>query len=116
MALGEISQYVLRYTVVAAGAAVAVLFGVAFWTEFPLQLLTMVLLGLTMVGALFLTGGTDMQTETAAAGAEAGFVPDDYNDLRARMGALPGRYEVGFFLVGLGIDAAVVMGVLAVLS
>ncbi|WP_415379107.1 hypothetical protein [Halosimplex sp. TS25] len=116
MSLREVSRYVLRYTVVAAGATVALLFGVAAWAEFPLQLLTMILLVPAMAGSFLVLRGTDMEMETAAAGVDAGFVPDDPNSLRAGLGALPGQYAVGFFLVGLGVDALLAVGVVSVLT
>lgn len=116
MSLHEVAQYVLRYTVVAAGATVAALFGVAAWVEFPLQLLAMILLVPAMVGSFLVLRVTDPEIETAGQGAEAGFVADDPNVLRSGLGTLPGRYGVGFFLVGLGVDAFVAIGLVSLLA
>ena len=114
MAPGELSRYVVGYAVVGAGAVVAVLFGVALWVEFPPRLLTMILLVPAMVGGLVLAADADHAVEAAGDSVESRFVADGPFESERRL-AIPGRYAVGFFLVGLGLDAFVALGVLAVL-
>ncbi|ELZ27672.1 hypothetical protein C475_07120 [Halosimplex carlsbadense 2-9-1] len=115
MAMGELLRYVLRYAVAAAGAVVAVLFGAALWVEFPPQLLTMILLVPTLVGGLVLAADADHAVEAAGDSVESRFVADGPFESERAL-AFPGRYAVGFFLAGLGLDALVALGVLAVLS
>lgn len=115
MSLAEVGRYVLRYTMLAAGVTVAVLLGAALWTGFPPQLLAMILAVPALVGGLVLAADVDHAVEATGDSVESLFVVDGAFDSERRL-ALPGRYAVGCFLVGLGVDAVVGVGVLSVVG
>jgi len=106
----ELVTAVFRYVVLAAGVSVAVLFGVALWIEVPLVPLTMALVALGLLGLVLVIGPTETGVETVESGAAAGFVTSNPGGLAPTAGSIPGRYVLGFYLVGLGGHALLWIG------
>jgi len=105
MSLHDVGRYVLGYTVLAGGVTVAALFGAALWAGFPLQLLAMILVVPALLGGLVLAADADHAVEATGDSIEAKFIAETPFSSERTLSAVPGRYAIGFFLVGLGVDA-----------
>lgn len=114
MARKSLTRYGLRYTVVAGLPSGAALLALAAFAGVPPLLASLVLaLGGGTLAAL-LVGATDAGIETAAAGAEAGFmVGSDAARYRPDAIPIPDRLAVVCWLAGVGL---VGLGGLALLS
>lgn len=105
----ELTHAILQYVVGVGGGLGGVVVAVtAVATTFPLKLLSMIMVGVSILIAPLLIAA-ETGADTVDEGAEAGFVSSDGSTPKTSTVSFPGRLQLAFALIGFGIVGVLTM-------